>query len=65
MFDIQERTNDVGRRIFVVVNLERGRDLASFRFYDDAAKRVRDLCNARIRRLRAANERQADQSAGA
>lgn len=44
MFKILERTNDVGRRQFVVLNERNGKELGAFRFYDDAVRRVNALC---------------------
>ena len=57
MFEVIESINDVGRRVFIVRNTERNKDLGTFRFYDDAIAKLRALEGARMRRLRAANLR--------
>ena len=55
MYEINETINDVGRRGFVVRNTETGKDLGTYRFYDDALAHTKRLEQARIRRLRDAN----------
>lgn len=55
MFDIIETTNDVGRRAFILRNLETGRDLGRFTYYDDALARQKQLITAHVRRLKERN----------
>lgn len=63
MFEIIEHTNDVGRRGFIVRNNDNGKDLGTYRFYDDALAHLKRLEQARMRRLRAANVKAAQEAA--
>lgn len=56
MYEIKEQSKGTERG-YVIVNEETGREVGSFRFYEDALAKLRRLYSARVSRLRKSNAR--------